>query len=144
MYQDRKTTILQSEFGRNVDKFRILFLIVFMWLVVGFVGGIPHKITYDKRSLIIDGQRVLLISGSVHYPRSTPSMWRPILQQTKAAGINLIDTYVFWDVHEPQKGVFNFEGNADISHFLDICKDLGLYVNLRIGPYVRDNNAIAN
>ena len=35
-----------------------------------------HKksVPYDARSLIIDGQRELLFSGSVHYPRSTPEV----------------------------------------------------------------------
>ncbi|MFQ6647546.1 hypothetical protein Gotur_020794 [Gossypium turneri] len=38
-------------------------------------------VTYDGRSLIINGQRKLLFSGSIHYPRSTPQglvsqLWR--------------------------------------------------------------------
>lgn len=31
-------------------------------------------VTYDGRSLIIDGQRKILFSGSIHYPRSTPEV----------------------------------------------------------------------
>eukprot|EP01133_Synstelium_polycarpum_P003416 gene3416-3881_t len=78
----------------------------------------------------------MLMSGSVHYPRSTPSMWPDILQRSKDAGIDLIETYTFWNLHEPVQGQYNFEGNANITQFLDICKEKGLYVNLRIGPYV--------
>lgn len=31
-------------------------------------------VTYDRRSLIINGQRKLLISASIHYPRSVPAV----------------------------------------------------------------------
>lgn len=31
-------------------------------------------VTYDGRSLIINGKRELLFSGSIHYPRSTPDV----------------------------------------------------------------------
>jgi hypothetical protein len=31
-------------------------------------------VTYDHRSLIIDGRRRLLISTSIHYPRSVPAV----------------------------------------------------------------------
>lgn len=39
--------------------------------VGGASGG---DVTYDGRSLIIDGQRKLVFSGSIHYPRSTPDV----------------------------------------------------------------------
>lgn len=32
------------------------------------------EVTYDGRSLIINGQRKILFSGSIHYPRSTPEV----------------------------------------------------------------------
>jgi hypothetical protein len=93
-------------------------------------------ISYDSRSFIINGKRQLLISGSVHYPRSTPAQWPRILDESKAAGLNCIDTYVFWEAHEPQEGQYDFEGRYDICRFLDLCKERGLYVILRVGPYV--------
>ncbi|XP_038706019.1 beta-galactosidase 14-like [Tripterygium wilfordii] len=61
-------------------------------------------VTYDGRSLMIKGKRVLLFSGSIHYTRSTPDMWPDILQKAKKGGLNLIQTYVFWNVHEPVQG----------------------------------------
>lgn len=33
------------------------------------------EVTYDGTSLIIDGKRELLYSGSIHYPRSTPEVY---------------------------------------------------------------------
>lgn len=37
-------------------------------------GGVGSNVSYDGRSLIIDGQRKLLISASIHYPRSVPAV----------------------------------------------------------------------
>ena len=95
-----------------------------------------HTITADQRSLILDGQRQLILSGAVHYPRSTPAMWPRILRESKRAGLNCIETYVFWEGHEPEEGCFNFTGRFDLGHFLDLCREEGLYAILRIGPYI--------
>jgi len=32
------------------------------------------NVDYDHRALLIDGKRRVLISGSIHYPRSTPQV----------------------------------------------------------------------
>lgn len=57
-------------------------------------------------ALKVNGRRKLLLSGAIHYPRSTPAMWPGIPAESKAAGLNTIDTYVFWGRHEPQEGVW--------------------------------------
>jgi len=93
-------------------------------------------VTADHRSILINGQRELLISGAVHYPRSTPAMWPRILRESKQAGLNCIETYVFWEGHEPEEGLYNFTGRYDLGYFLDLCQEFGLYVILRIGPYI--------
>ncbi|GKD21240.1 glycoside hydrolase, family 35, partial [Tanacetum coccineum] len=61
-------------------------------------------VTYDKKSLIINGHRRILFSGSIHYPRSTPEMWQDLIQKAKDGGLDVIDTYVFWNGHEPSPG----------------------------------------
>jgi len=93
-------------------------------------------VAYDKRSIIINGKPEFLISGAIHYPRSTPRMWQKILDESKKAGLNCIETYVFWEGHEPQEGHYDFSGRFDICHFLDLCHKTGLYTILRIGPYI--------
>lgn len=37
-------------------------------------GLVKCSVTYDKKALIINGQRRILFSGSIHYPRSTPEV----------------------------------------------------------------------
>ncbi|KAK7262332.1 hypothetical protein RJT34_29900 [Clitoria ternatea] len=93
------------------------------------------NVTYDHRALVIDGQRRVLISGSIHYPRSTPEMWPDLIQKSKDGGVDVIETYVFWNLHEPVRGQYNFEGRADLVNFVKAVAAAGLYVHLRIGPY---------
>ncbi|XP_078448276.1 beta-galactosidase 11-like [Wolffia australiana] len=94
------------------------------------------SVEYDGRSLIINGKRQLLFSGSIHYPRSTPEMWPKIIAKAKQGGLNVIQTYVFWNLHEPQRGQFNFQGRNDLVKFIKLIHAQGLYVTLRIGPFI--------
>ncbi|PON89990.1 Glycoside hydrolase [Trema orientale] len=94
-------------------------------------------VVYDGRSLIINGKRELLFSGSIHYPRSTPDMWPELIEKAKHGGLNVIQTYVFWNVHEPVKGEFNFEGNYDLVKFIKLIGEHGMYVTLRVGPFIQ-------
>ncbi|ERM93830.1 beta-galactosidase 11 isoform X1 [Amborella trichopoda] len=98
--------------------------------------GRKQNVTYDGRSLIIDGRRELFFSGSIHYPRSTPDMWPDLIAKAKEGGINVISTYVFWNAHEPVEGKFNFKGRYNLVKFIKLIQKQGLYVILRIGPFI--------
>jgi beta-galactosidase len=93
-------------------------------------------LSYDQRAVIIDGERTLLLSGAIHYPRSTPAMWDEMMRRSKAAGLNTIETYVFWNLHERRRGVFDFSDRLDLLRFCETAQKHGLYVILRIGPYI--------
>lgn len=97
---------------------------------------VQSSITYDKKAIIINGERKILISGSIHYPRSTPEMWEDLVKKAKDGGLDVIDTYVFWNVHEPSPGNYDFEGRYDLVRFIKTIQKMGLYVHLRIGPYI--------
>ncbi|KAF8033180.1 hypothetical protein BT93_D1935 [Corymbia citriodora subsp. variegata] len=94
-------------------------------------------VTYDGTSLIINGKRELLFSGSIHYPRSTPDMWPDLIRKSKQGGLNVIQTYVFWNAHEPVQGQFNFEGNYDLVKFIKLVGENNMYVTLRVGPFIQ-------
>ncbi|KAK6132340.1 hypothetical protein DH2020_033900 [Rehmannia glutinosa] len=118
-------------------------MVGFRWLwwfglvaATGIGGASGGDVTYDGRSLIIDGQRKLLFSGSIHYPRSTPDMWSSLISKAKLGGLDAIDTYVFWNLHEPQPGQYDFSGRRDIVKFIKEVQSQGLYVCLRIGPFI--------
>ncbi|KAK4401395.1 Beta-galactosidase 13 [Sesamum angolense] len=123
-----------------MSELRIAVLLVLLPLLLANVYGAAKNqqpaVTYDGRSVIVNGSRELLFSGSVHYPRSTPAMWPDIIRKSKEGGLNLIQTYVFWNIHEPVEGQFNFEGNYDLVKFIKLIGEEGLWVTLRIGPYI--------
>ncbi|KAI3845885.1 hypothetical protein MKW92_011298, partial [Papaver armeniacum] len=113
-----------------------------MWwsfLLLGFLLSCiitEASVTYDSKAIIINGQRRILLSGSIHYPRSTPEMWPDLIQKAKDGGLDAIQTYVFWNGHEPSPGKYYFEGRYDLVKFIKLAHQAGLYVHLRIGPYV--------
>lgn len=92
-------------------------------------------ISFDNTSFLVNGRRVFLSAGEVHYARAPKAEWERILDNSKACGINTVAAYVFWGFHEAERGVFNFEGDRDLGHFLQLCADRGLHVFLRMGPY---------
>ena len=94
------------------------------------------SISYDQRSLLINGKRKLILSGAMHYSRSSPEQWERILRLTRDAGINTVETYVFWNLHEKKRGIYDFSDRLDIRRFIAIAGKLGLHVILRMGPYI--------
>ncbi|KAG4947999.1 hypothetical protein JHK86_041238 [Glycine max] len=115
--------------------------LIIMWnvallLVFSLIGSAKASVSYDSKAITINGQRRILISGSIHYPRSTPEMWPDLIQKAKDGGLDVIQTYVFWNGHEPSPGKYYFEGNYDLVKFIKLVQQAGLYVHLRIGPYV--------
>lgn len=96
-----------------------------------------HTITYDERSLMIDGARVFIWSGEFHpFRLPSPSLWRDVLQKMKASGYNTVGYYINWGYHSPAPGVYDFSGIRDMDLALRMAEEEGLYVILRPGPYV--------
>ena len=59
--------------GKNKNMnmlFMFILLVLFSWLC----SSATASVTYDHRAIIINGKRRILISGSIHYPRSTPEV----------------------------------------------------------------------
>ena len=99
--------------------------------------GRPYSVTFDSRSLIIDGQRALLFAGSTHYPRSTPDMWPGMFRLYREAGLNTLQMIIFWSYHEAERGHFDFQTESrNVLQFMQAAADAGLFIYLRLGPYV--------
>lgn len=88
------------------------------------------------KDFYINGEKIIILSGAIHYFRVVPEYWRDRLIKLKNAGFNTVETYVPWNLHEPREGEFNFEGLANFEKFLEICKELDLYVIFRATPYI--------
>lgn len=64
-------------------------------------------------------------------------MWPDLIRKAKAGGLNVIQTYVFWNIHEPVEGTFDFEGNRDLLKFIRLVGENKMYVTLRLGPFIQ-------
>lgn len=111
-----------------------LFFIVCSFLLCAF--SFATTVEYDTNAIIINGERRIIISGAIHYPRSTSQMWPDLIKKAKDGGLDAIETYIFWDLHEPIRRQYDFSENLDFIKFLKNVHEEGLYVVLRIGPYV--------
>ncbi|MCF5940256.1 beta-galactosidase, partial [Xanthomonas perforans] len=82
-----------------------------------------------------DGKPYQVLSGAIHFQRIPRAYWKDRLQKARALGLNTVETYVFWNLVEPQQGQFDFSGNNDVAAFVREAAAQGLNVILRPGPY---------
>ncbi|MGB7134998.1 MAG: beta-galactosidase family protein, partial [Acidobacteriaceae bacterium] len=95
-----------------------------------------HTFRIAGNQFLLDGKPFQIVSGSMHYTRVPRAEWRDRLRKARAMGLNAITTYVFWNVHEPRPGVYDFSGQNDLAEYIREAQQQGLYVILRPGPYV--------
>ncbi len=99
-------------------------------------GSTRHTFTVANGQFQLDGHPYQILSGEMHYPRVPRAYWRDRFRKARAMGLNTITTYVFWDLHEPRPGVYDFSGQNDVAEYIREAQQEGLYVILRPGPYV--------
>jgi len=104
--------------------------------MAGFAHAQHHSFTLNDSAFVLDGKPFQMISGEMHYPRIPREAWRQRMKMAKAMGLNTIGTYVFWNLHEPEKGKYDFSGNNDIAAFVKTAQEEGMWVVLRPSPYV--------
>jgi beta-galactosidase GanA len=101
------------------------------------VFGHPHRVTYDRYSVKIAGQRLVIWSGEFHMFRlPSPMLWRDVLEKIRAAGFNTVSLYFSWAYFSPAPGVYNFRGIRNVGRLLTMAQRAGLYVIARPGPYI--------
>ena len=94
-----------------------------------------QSIMIDKDGFIINGRHVIPVMGEMHYSRVPCEDWRREIRKMKAGGITVLSTYVFWNHHEAEEGVWNWSGNNDLRRFVEICGEERMPVVLRVGPF---------
>lgn len=95
-----------------------------------------HTFSVQGEHFMLDGKPFLIRSGEIHYPRIPHQYWRSRLKMAKAMGLNTICTYVFWNLHEPTEGKWDFQGDNDLGQFIKMAGEEGLFVIVRPGPYI--------
>ena len=103
------------------------------WTIVN-AQDVP-MVTWDSKSLIIDGQRVCPVMGELHYSRIPAAEWADEIKKVKEGGVTMIATYVFWNHIEEEEGIFRWNGQRSLHDFLEACKQEQMPVILRIGPF---------
>jgi beta-galactosidase len=84
-----------------------------------------------------DGHPFRILSGSFHYFRSLPELWKDRLLKMKAGGLNTVETYIPWNLHQPRnQPVYNFAGRLDVVRFIRLAQEVGLLVIIRGPPYI--------
>jgi hypothetical protein len=93
------------------------------------------KISFSNYYMKLNGAPYFAICGEFHYSRYDCWFWEEEIIKMKMGGINTIASYVIWNFHEEEEGIFDWKGNKDLRHFVELCKKHGLYFILRIGPF---------
>ena len=80
------------------------------------------EITWDSRSIMVNGRRVAPVMGEIHYSRIPTNEWASEVKKIKEGGVTIIATYVFWNHIEEIENQFDWSGQRNLRRFLEICK----------------------
>ena len=94
-----------------------------------------EEINVTSRYFTRNGKPWIGVMGEFHFSRYSRENWHRELAKMKADGITIVSTYLFWIYHEEIEGKMDFGGDNDIRAFIEECKDVGLDVVIRIGPW---------
>lgn len=94
-----------------------------------------EEINVTSRYFTRNGKPWIGVMGEFHFSRYSRENWHRELAKMKAGGITIVSTYLFWIYHEEIEGKMDFGGDNDIRAFIKECKDVGLDVVIRIGPW---------
>ncbi|MER5204188.1 beta-galactosidase family protein [Streptomyces sp. NPDC002825] len=90
----------------------------------------------DQTGFLLDGRPFRLLSGGLHYFRVHPEQWADRLRKARLMGLNTVETYVPWNLHQPRPDHFVMDGGLDLPRFVELAAAEGLHVLLRPGPYI--------
>jgi beta-galactosidase len=134
VYTYRALSQLTMKITRNA-----LLFIFLLFLVLAFTNVSAqrqqHVFALGDTTFLLDNKPLQMISGEMHCYRIPREDWRARMKMAKAMGLNTIGTYVFWNVHEAERGKYDFSGNNDIAAFVKTAQEEGLWVVLRPSPY---------
>ncbi len=93
-----------------------------------------------ENGLLLNGEKVLLFSGEMHFWRIGPEYWEKCLSQLKKAGLEIVSTYVSWRRHSISSQDNDLTGKTDprlnLPRFLELCAKLKIWVHLKPGPWI--------
>lgn len=107
-------------------------------LLTLLLSSCTKKGTFEvgDKTFLLNNEPFVVKAAELHYPRIPKEYWEHRIQAAKALGMNTICLYIFWNYHEPEEGLFDFEGQKDIAAFCRLAQENDMYVIVRPGPYV--------
>ncbi len=102
------------------------------------MGGTSPKggsISVNNYYMSIDGRPAVPVLGEFHFTRYPRAQWEEEIVKMKAGGVTVLPTYIFWGLHEEEEGKFQWTGEKDLRHFIELCKKHDMPVIVRIGPF---------
>lgn len=93
------------------------------------------SIGFTSYYMEVNGEPTIPVVGEFHYSRYPREYWAEELRKMKAGGIDVVSSYVFWNLHEPVEGQFRWEGDLDLRHYVQLAAANDLAVIVRIGPF---------
>ena len=93
------------------------------------------RLTVNSQYLLLNNKPWLPVVGEFHYSRMPEAQWEEEILKMKAAGVEIIATYVIWIHHEEIEGQFDWSGQRDLRRVVQLCGKHGMYVYPRIGPW---------
>lgn len=67
-------------------------------------GGIKYGLDANSPKFYLNAKEIWIYSGALHYFRVPRAYWKDRLRQMRAAGLNTVETYIPWNLHEPRPG----------------------------------------
>ena len=111
-----------------------LVAMVVLSIFPGLTGQV-RNFRLGENDFLLGGKPFRIMAGEIHFQRIPREYWADRLMKIKAAGLNTVATYVFWNALEPEPGQWDFSGGNDLAAFIRTAERLGLWVIVRPGPY---------
>jgi beta-galactosidase len=113
-------------------------MVIFAFVILSAAGqweARAETFSIGNDDFLLNGKPFQIRCGEMHFARIPRQYWASRLRMAHAMGLNTVCAYLFWNLHEPAPGKFDFSGNSDIAEFCRLAQAEGLHVILRPGPY---------
>ena len=99
-----------------------------------------HDVRLQQGEIVVDDRSIPLVSGEFHFWRVQRSNWEAILETVEDWRLPMLATYVAWNYHELEPGLFDFEGRTcperDLKGFLAMTRERNIPLIMRPGPFI--------
>ena len=102
---------------------------------LGGVSKSGKSISVNSRYIVKNSVPWLPVMGEFHFARYPEAYWEEEILKMKAGGVQVVSTYIFWIHHEEVEGQFDWSGQRNLRHFVELCGKHRMYVVVRVGPW---------